>query len=70
MMRNPLLLAGRHLVGPDVEAPIDGRRIARDDLAVEAARQRDCERAFPGGGRTDDGDEGRACQSQNRRAIA
>jgi hypothetical protein len=70
MVRNPLLLEWRDLVGSDVEAAIDGRRIARDHLAAESARERDRERAFSCGRRADDRDERRTCQDQMRRATA
>ena len=57
MVRNALLLGERHLVGADVEAAIHGGRVAADDFAVEAARERDAERALAGRGRADDRDE-------------
>ena len=44
----------RHLVGADVEPPIDRRRIAADDFAAVPQRQLDAERALAGGGGTQD----------------
>ena len=38
VMRDAALLLGGHFVGADVEAAIDGRRIATDDLAAVVAR--------------------------------
>ena len=54
---NPSLLREWHLVGADVEAAVDGRRIATDDLAAEPFRQRERERALPGRGGTENGDD-------------
>src|SRR5262249_22521816 len=57
----------RQLVRADVEAAIDGRRIAVDDLAAEAFRQRERERALPGRRRTKNGDDERIRQGGGRR---
>ena len=54
MMRDAAARRDRHLVGADVEAAIDGCRIAADDLAVEALGERDGEGALAGGGRAED----------------
>jgi hypothetical protein len=69
-MGDAALLGGRDLVGTDVEAPIDGRGIAADDLPAEAFGQRDAERALPCCRGTDDGDEQWVDQGQSRRAAA
>ena len=68
MMRDAAALVDRHLVGADVEAAIDGRRVAADDLAVEPLRERDAERALAGRGRPEDGDEPGAPAHSARRA--
>ncbi len=57
---NAALFVWRNLVGSDVEAAIDGRRIAADDFAVEPLGQRDAEGTLPRRRRTDDGDQARA----------
>jgi hypothetical protein len=36
----------RHFVGADIEAPIDSRRIAADDLAAAPERELDAQRAL------------------------
>ena len=56
MMRNAALLGRRHLVGADVDAAVHGGRIARDDFAAEAPRDRQAERALAGGRGADDRD--------------
>ena len=53
----PRCCVERHLVGADIEAAIDRRRVAIDDLAAIALRQREAERALAGGGWPEDGDE-------------
>ena len=53
VMRNPLLLLHRHLVGADVEAAIDRGRVAGDDFPTEQLRERDAERALARRGRPD-----------------
>jgi hypothetical protein len=70
MMRNSLLLFDGNFVGTDVEAAIHRGRIARDDLAAEAARERYRKGALSRGRRADDRNERRARQGQKRRAIA
>jgi hypothetical protein len=46
MMRDTALRLERHLVGADVEAAIDRRRIAVDDLAAVAFGEREPERTL------------------------
>jgi hypothetical protein len=53
----------RHLVGADVEAAIDGRRVTADDFAAVPERQLEAERAFASGSRAEDG-ENRSGRSQ------
>ena len=48
-MRDAALPAGRHLVGADVEAAIDGGGVAADDLSVEAFGESEAERALARG---------------------
>jgi hypothetical protein len=67
MVWNPSLLRERHLVGADVEAAVDGRRVATDDLAAEPFRQREREGALPGGGRTENGNHFVGARLQPRR---
>ena len=55
VMRDPLPLHHRHLVGADVEAPVHGGRIAVDDLAAEPVSQRNRQGALANGGRTENG---------------
>ena len=69
VMRDAALLGERHLVGADVEAAVDRGRIAVDDLAAEAAGQRDAERALAGRGRAEDRDEPRRAHGRERRAT-
>jgi hypothetical protein len=57
MMRNAALRFGRDLVGADVDAAIDGRRIARDDLAAKRFREPQRELTLAGRRRTDDRDK-------------
>jgi hypothetical protein len=57
MMRYEGAFVRRRLVRADVDPAIDGRRIARDDFAVERPGQGDPERAFSYRRRSDDGDE-------------
>jgi hypothetical protein len=68
-MRDPLLLAGRHLVGADVETSIDRGRIAGDHFPAEAFRQRNPERTLSGGGGSDDGEKKRLEGRHLQRAI-
>src|SRR5206468_6021068 len=56
VMRDAAAIGRRDLVGADVEAAIDGGRIAIDDLAVEALGEGQGQRALPGRGRAEDGD--------------
>jgi hypothetical protein len=70
VVRDAALLVERHLVGADVEAPIDGGRIAGDDFPAEALGQRQRQRALAGGGRADDREQQRAAQGQRTRATA
>ena len=49
----------RHLVGADVEAAIDGRRIAVDDFAAVALREGEGEGALAGRRRAEHGDHDR-----------
>jgi hypothetical protein len=67
---NAALFVWSNLVGSDVEAAIDGGRIAGDDLPTEPARDCNRERALSGGRRADDRNEQRTRQDQNRRATA
>ena len=53
----PRRSAGGDLVGADVEAAIDGRRVAVDDLAAVALGQGQRQRALAGGGRPEDRDD-------------
>ncbi len=66
VMRNALLLGERNLVGADVEHPVDGGRIAGDDLAVEVPGERNAQRALARGGGTDDRDESRTLHVRAR----
>ena len=59
VMGDALLLGGRHLVRADVETTIDGGGVAADDFPVQAARERDAERALAGRRGADDRDESR-----------
>jgi len=59
VMRDGAPIFCRDLVSADVEAAIDSRRIAIDDLAVKSLRQRKRERGLPRGGRPDDRDDRR-----------
>ena len=70
VMGNALAGGRRHLVGADVEAAVDGRRVTADDLAVEPVGERDAERALAGRGRTDDRDEPRRVPSRARERRA
>src|SRR6187431_584445 len=47
-MRDAAPIGLGHLVGADVETPVDRRRIAVDDLAVEGGGKGKAERALPG----------------------
>jgi hypothetical protein len=51
VMRDAAPVGGRNLVGADVEAAVDRRGIAVDDLAVEPFGDRQRERALPRRGR-------------------
>ena len=57
MVRNPAPGLHRQLVGADVEATIDRRRIAVDDFAAVPLSQREAERAFPRGRRPQHGED-------------
>ncbi len=59
VMRNAALLAERDLVGADVEAAVDRRRVAADDFPIPAFGERDAERTLPRRRRSDDCDETR-----------
>ena len=68
VVRDATLLVRRHLVGADVEAPVDGGRVAVDDLAPVGARKTDPERTLAGGRGAEHGHqqgptcgEGRGC---------
>ena len=67
VMRDAAPLGDRHLVGADVEAAIDGGRIAVDDLAAEALGERQRQRALAGRGRPEDGDDERRSPHANDR---
>jgi len=54
MMRNAAALRNRDLIRADVEPSIDSRRIAVDDLAAVLLRERERQRAFSGGRRSED----------------
>ena len=49
VMTNAALLVQRHFVGADVEASVNGCRIAADNLAAMTSRELDGERALPRG---------------------
>jgi hypothetical protein len=68
-MRDAALLGDRNLVGADVEAAVDRRRIARDDFTAEASGQRNPQCALARGGGPDDGDEDGTGQNQSQRAA-
>ena len=57
VVRNAAALSGVELVGADVEAAVDGRRIAGNDLAVEGLRNGERQGALAAGRRANDGDE-------------
>ena len=57
VVRNAAPLGQRHLVGADVEAAIDRRRVAVDDLAAEPLGQRQRQRALAGRGRPEHRDD-------------
>ena len=59
MMRNPPPPAGGDLVGPDVETPIDRRRIAGQDLAPDPRRERQREGTLARRRRSDDREQQR-----------
>jgi hypothetical protein len=59
MMRDAATLGRRHLVGADVEAAVDGCRVAVDDLAAVALGSRERERALSGRRRSEDRDQDR-----------
>ena len=58
-----------HLVGPDVEASIDGGRIAAHDFPAEPCGERYAERALAGGRRSEDGHEPRRRSRRQRRGA-
>src|SRR5205085_3577131 len=58
MMRHALSFRKRHFGRGDLDLAIDLHRVAIDDLAIEAQRERDAERALPRRGRPHDGDDG------------
>ena len=58
-MRNAATFRDRHLVGADVEAAVDGGRVAVDDLAIEPRGHRERQRALAAGGRSEHGDDDR-----------
>jgi hypothetical protein len=66
-MRNTVPIGRQGLVRADVDAAIDRRGVARDDLAVERLRQMDTERALAGRRRTDDGNQ--CAVGQGRRSL-
>lgn len=70
MVGNAVLLRCGNLVGPDVEAAIDGGGVAGDDFPVESLRERDGECAFSCSRGADDRDEMATDQDQMRRASA
>ena len=59
MVRDAAPIFLRHLVGADVEAAVDRRRIAIDDLAVVAFGQREAEGALPRRGGAEHGQNDR-----------
>ena len=59
VVRDAAPIADRDLVGADVEAAIDGGRVAVDDLAAVALGDRQRQRALPGRGRAEHGDDER-----------
>jgi hypothetical protein len=69
MMRDAALLRERDFVRADVEAAIHGRRIATDDLAVEALRQRKPQRALPRRRWPDDGKKLRVQAVHERTSV-
>ena len=56
MVRDAALIGDRHLVGADVEAAVDRRRIAVDDLAAKPLGERQSERALARRRRAEHGD--------------
>jgi hypothetical protein len=73
----PCCSAGRHLVGADVEAAVDGGGITADDFTIQPVRERDAEGALAGRRRADDRDQARhlsrllkGCHRQGKRQKA
>jgi hypothetical protein len=67
VVRDATPVGRRRLVRTDIDPAIDGRGVARDDLALERLRQMDAERALAGRRRTDDGNQ--AAFGQGRRSL-
>jgi hypothetical protein len=67
VVRNAAPIGRQRLVRADVDAAINGRRVAGDDLAVERLRQADAERTLAGRRRTDDGNQ--SAIGQGRRSL-
>jgi len=53
MMADPREGVGARLVGADVEAPVDRKRVGGDDLPTESFSDLETESALPGCGRAD-----------------
>ena len=64
VMRDAAAIGGRDLVGADVEAAVHRRRIAIDDFAAEPLRNRERQRTFSRGGRTQNRNERSQVSSQ------
>ncbi|HVH56128.1 MAG TPA: hypothetical protein VM791_07735, partial [Vicinamibacterales bacterium] len=68
-MWNALLLVDRHLVGADIEAAIDGGRVAGHDFAPEPPCESNGERALSRGGGTEYRDENGLFHYQARKTA-
>jgi hypothetical protein len=67
VVRDATPIGQRRLVRPDINPAIDGRGVARDDLALERLGQMNAERTLAGRRRTDDGNQ--AAVGQGRRSL-